>query len=179
MEGLLAQPPGIPKPGMTPGIAEPMASPAAMQAAPAASAEMEQATPEEQQELEKGIDAAVKIIHDDPKTHKAIAGMIKDDDPVAGVFNASKQVILGADRQMDFSMPVLLEMVGPVVDLVLELGDAMGVKLDDNQQKTAVMYTQMAVLDASGHNPEGGTEFVEGMSNEEQQGTMAVMEGMQ
>lgn len=125
----------------------------------------QQATPEEQQEYERVMQAISTALYDDDKTFEAVNQMLQSgEDPVQAVVKATILVITEIDKKIDIPDVVLPQLPSTVFDMILEIGTKAGVlNLTDEQVKAGVSAAQQMLMQVYGLTEEDFAGLSEGL----------------
>jgi len=131
---------------------------------------MEEATPEENQELERAFGAVSEALFGNDKSHKAMVNKMDPQDKVGSAASVSTLLITEVDKKINIDEGVIAGLVPPTVDAVIETFEkARQVEFSDTETTQALATTMEAVLATYGVDPESYEAFLQeqGLDNEE------------
>jgi arginine/ornithine N-succinyltransferase beta subunit len=109
------------------------------------------ATPEEEQQLQQAIDAAMKMIHAEGQTGDNIAAMVLQSQDIAtGIGQATATIVIGVEKQSQLAEDVKLalaeEVVNELVALAIEAGALAEDEVTDDFVDQAVSHAYSQYL---------------------------------
>jgi len=133
--------------------------------------EEEQATPEEQAEYERALDALHQVLYEDEERSNSIVGMIQPEDKIGSVVKASVLVIKQLDEGVDLDENVVAEITVDTADRIMELAEtAHNISFSEQETKAVAGATWEGVMALFGMDEESVREMTAGMSPEQIKG---------
>lgn len=145
-------------------------NPEDVEAEESAAEDSEAATPEEQQEYDKAMDALYMVLYQNEKTSQAVEDQLNAEDKVGSVVRAGLLVIKALDQKIQMDEAVIPQMTREVADSLVEMAEAKGIPpFTDGEAKAVLGAMWEGVMQVFGFDEEQAKELTEGMSPEELQ----------
>lgn len=127
------------------------------------------ASNESQKEYENAMEAMSSVIYDNDSSFDNLMGMIKNDDPVAGLIKAASTVVTEIDKQIDIPENVIPALPAQAFDMLHELAVKQGLmeELSDQQVKTGTSAAQEMVMNAYGMDTEDFNMLTQGLTEKD------------
>lgn len=128
----------------------------------------EEATPEEQAELERAVGALGKVIYEDDATSQAIQDQLRPEEKIGSVVKASLLVINQLDQQLDLDEVIIPQFTQEVTDRMVDLYEQKTEEeFSDEEAQKVLGAAWEGVLDMFGMDEETYEEMTQGMSEQD------------
>jgi hypothetical protein len=129
----------------------------------------EPATPEEQAEYERVMNAVQKVVYENDETSDAVIKMVQPDNKVESTVAATVLLLHQLDSKLDMDESVIAQVTQDLADIVVDLAEnAYGIQYSERDLQNILGATWENVMDIYGADEEGYNEFMSGMSPEQQ-----------
>lgn len=126
------------------------------------------ATPEEQAEHDRAIQALSIVLYKDERTSNAVVQQLSPKDKIGSVAKAAMMTVSQLDEQFDFDEVVIPELTLETVDRIVELYETVhGDEFSEKEAQAAVGAAWEGVMNAYGIEEADYAELTAGMSDEE------------
>jgi hypothetical protein len=133
--------------------------------------EDQEASPEEQAEYERAVEALGKVLYEDDRTSAGIVKQLSPQEKVGSVAKASALVVQQLDMKFDFDEVIIPQLTEETVDRVIDLYENVhGEEFGEQEVQGALGATWEAVMQMYGIDEEGYADFTQGMSEEDFRG---------
>lgn len=142
--------------------------------------EEQQATPEEQAEYERALEAVHQVLYEDPERSASIAGMIQPQDKIGSVVKTGVSLIKQIDEQVDMDQNVVAQITVDLADRLIELAEtAHNITFSEQELKAVAGATWEGVMDLFGFDQQSVQEMTAGMTPEDLKGYENQYKGFQ
>jgi len=125
---------------------------------PSADAGEEQASPEEQAEYDRAMEAVSTVLYKNQGTSEAINDMLQPQDKISSVVQATMMTLHQIDSQLDLDESVIPQVMSDIADLVMDMGEQTKEMTFSEKEAQAVLGScweatmEMYGVDEDGYN---------------------------
>jgi hypothetical protein len=138
---------------------------------PNADAPEEQASPEEQKEYERAMDAVSTVLYKNQGTSEAIADMLQPEDKISSVVQATMLTLHQIDAQLDLDETVIPQVMSDIADMVMDMGEQVkGMTFSDKEAQAVLGATWEATMQMYGVDEDAYHNFTSGLDDKKLSG---------
>jgi hypothetical protein len=130
-----------------------------------------QASPEEQEEYDRAMDALYQVLYNNDKTSKAVADQLNAQNKVDSVARAGILIIKSLDERISMDEEIIPQMTREVADSLIEMAEAKGIpEFSESEAKAVLGATWEGVMAVFGMSKEDAEDLRMDSSPEELKG---------
>lgn len=131
----------------------------------------QEATEEEQAELERAVGALGKVLYEDDSTSQAIQDQLRPEERIGSMAKASILLIKNLDEKLDFDEDIVAQFTQEVADRVIDMYEnKVGEEVSEGDAQKVLGATWEGVMEMFGVDEDSYEEMTQGMTDEDLDG---------
>ena len=128
----------------------------------------EEASPEEQKEYEKAIDALHQILYEDEERTEGVLQMLNPEDKIGTTVKTTIMLLKQMDERLDLNENIVAELTVDIADRLIELGEtAHDMSFSEKETQAVAGAAWEGVLQLFGIDEESMSQMTQGMGEEQ------------
>lgn len=135
---------------------------------PSADSQDEQASPEEQAEYERAMEAVTTVLYKNQGTSESINDMLQPQDKIGSVVQATIMTLHQIDKQLDLDESVIPQVMSDIADLVMDMGEqTKGMTFSEKEAQAVLGSVWEATMDMYGVDEDAYHNLTSGLSDKQ------------
>lgn len=128
----------------------------------------QEATPEEEAEYKRSLEALHTVLYANEGTSQAVVDMLQPEDKIGSTVKAGVMLIQQLDEKIDMDESVIAQITMDAADRLIEMGErAKGMQYSEKEAQAVLGATWEGVMDLFGVDEGSYEELTQGMSDKE------------